>query len=77
MYMVYWTQWRDGATQACSQAFGANELKETLQFMETLRKRQREQRDLGFVTFVSELPDSVGLPGVAETGADYDWKKRR
>jgi hypothetical protein len=26
---------------------------------------------------VSENPNSVGRPGVAEVGPDYDWKKRR
>lgn len=77
MYMVYWTQGAGQEVHARSQAFGSQQLKEALQFMEALRSRQRAGEAVSFVTMCSENPDSVGHPGVAETGADYAWKKRR
>lgn len=77
MYMVYWTVFEAQEKLACSKEFTSDQLKETLQFMEALRKQQREDGSIGFVTFSSEDPNSVGHPGVDETGDDYDWKKRR
>jgi hypothetical protein len=75
MYMVYWTE--GAQQQAQSRAFGTEELKDALHFMEALRSRQRQGEPVCFVTMCSEHPHSVGHPGVAETGADYNWKKRR
>lgn len=77
MYMVYWTVVDDGAGQAQAQAFDTSEMVAALQFMEALRKRQRDGEGVRFITMCSEHPDVVGHAGVDVTGADYDWKKRR
>lgn len=73
MYMVYWTE----QSQPQASLFGSDALKAALDFMESLRRRQRQGEAVAFVTMCSEHPDSVGHPGVAETGPDYQWKKRR
>lgn len=77
MYMVYWTQFETGEEVACAQKFDSNAMTAALRFMEELRHKQRSGTALGFITMCSENPDSVGHPGVAETGPDYHWKKRR
>jgi len=77
-YMVYWTE-VDVATESHpigipqSHTFASTELTQVLKFMEMLRKDPTKR----FVTMCSEHPDSVGQPGVAEVGADYNWTKRR
>jgi hypothetical protein len=76
MYMVYWTVVGDGA-QAHAQGFDTSEMVPAMQFMEALRKRQRDGERVRFITMCSEHPDVVGHPGVDVTGADYSWKKRR
>jgi hypothetical protein len=75
MYKVYWTE--NVTLSAVSKDFTATEMTEALAFCEVLRKQQRETNEVGFVTFVSENPNCVGHPGVAETGPDYNWTKRR
>jgi hypothetical protein len=80
MYMVYWTYMLEQYAPGWSpqhKHFGSDEMSAALKFMEDLRKQQREDGSVGFVTFVSENPNSVGKPGVDETGADYSWTKRR
>lgn len=77
MYMVYWTTVENGARTPCSKEFESNDMSSAMRFMETLRARQRASGDICFVAMASENPDSVGHAGVAETGADYNWKKRR
>lgn len=77
MYMVYWTTLENGSRTPCSKEFESNDMGSALHFMETLRARQRTSGDICFVAMASENPDSVGHAGVAETGPDYDWKKRR
>jgi len=75
MYKVYWTE---NVTQsAVSKDFTELEMGAALSFMEVLRKQQCKDGSVGFVTFVSENPNSVGKPGVDETGPDYNWTKRR
>lgn len=69
MFKVYWTQ--EGV--ALGTDFDSNKMSEAMKFMEMLRK----DPEVSFVTFCSENPNSVGKPGVAETGADYNWTKRR
>jgi hypothetical protein len=77
MYMVYWTVVEDGTKAPHAQAFDSGDMGSAMRFMETLRTRQRTSGDICFVAMASENPDSVGHAGVAETGPDYDWKKRR
>lgn len=67
--MVYWTDC-DGPAQ---KKFESGQMTDALKFMEGLRQSPSNS----FVTFCSENPNSVGKPGVAETGPDYNWKKRR
>jgi hypothetical protein len=71
VYCVYWL--RDLVPQHKEIV----ELKEALEFTEEMRKKQREGESIRFVSFVSENPNSVGNPGVAEVGPEYNWKKRR
>lgn len=77
MYMVYWTEVGDGAAAPKCRDFASTEMSAAMQFMEGLRKRQREGEGVCFVTMCSENPDSVGHPGVADPSPDYNWKKRR
>ena len=77
MYMVYWTEAEDGASRACSREFASADMSGAMQFMEGLRRRQREGDGVCFITLCSENPDSVGPPGVADPAPDYNWKKRR
>lgn len=73
MFNVYWME----QGSARNELFLDNEMSQSLKFMEALRTRQRAGESIQFVTFASENPNSVGLPGVDVTGPDYDWKKRR
>ena len=83
MFVVYWLERdtdanpSDGAGRPLARAFGNDQMKLALEFMEQLRRRQRSGEPIGFVTMCSENPDSVGPPGVADPAADYNWKKRR
>lgn len=77
MFMVYWTEVDDGTAEPKSRDFPSTEMSAAMQFMETLRKRQREGEGICFVAMCSENPDSVGHPGVADPSPDYNWKKRR
>ncbi|WP_420475510.1 hypothetical protein [Noviherbaspirillum sp. ST9] len=77
MYMVYWTEVDDGSAEAKSRDFPSTDMSAAMQFMEALRKRQREGEGVCFVTMCAENPDSVGHPGVADPSPDYNWKKRR
>jgi hypothetical protein len=69
MFRVYFTQ--DRRAYYCD--FPADKMSDALSYMETLRKDENNS----FVTFCSENPQSVGKPGVAEVGSDYNWTKRR
>lgn len=77
MYMVYWTVEGNATTVAYAEAFSSEDMNQALQFMESLRARQRAGEAVSFVTMCSENKNSVGPAGVAEAGADYGWKKRR
>lgn len=77
MYMVYWTTIGSGEVTPHARQFDSNDMLGAMKFMEELRIRQRAGEALGFVALASENPHSVGKAGVAETGADYNWKKRR
>ncbi len=77
MYMVYWTEHENGSAQAHGRQFDTSEMSAALQFMETLRTRQRAGEAVSFVTMSSEHPHSVGHAGVADPHPDYNWKKRR
>jgi hypothetical protein len=73
MFVVYWL----AEHHARFERFDANALADALRFVESLRKRQADGEDIGFVTLCSENPQSVGKAGAADPPADYDWKKRR
>ncbi len=75
--MVYWTLTEHGTHAAHAREFSSSELGGAMHFMEQLRIRQRAGEAIHFVTMCSENPHSVGHAGVAETGTDYHWKKRR
>jgi hypothetical protein len=77
MYMVYWTITDDERITPHAQPFDTSAMIEAMAFMEALRARQRGGEGIRFITMASEHPDSVGHPGVAVTGPDYNWKKRR
>jgi hypothetical protein len=77
MYMVYWTIVKEGGHTPHQESFDTTEMVPAMQFMETLRRRQREGEGIRFITMCSEHPDVVGHPGVDVTGPDYNWKKRR
>jgi hypothetical protein len=77
MYMVYWTIVEEGGHTPYQQPFDTSEMVPAMQFMEALRRRQREGEGIRFITMCSEHPDVVGHPGVDVTGPDYNWKKRR
>jgi hypothetical protein len=77
MYMVYWTVVDNEKKFPHAREFDSNDMVAALDFMEVLRKKQRHGEGICFVTMSSENPNSVGHPGIAETGPDYAWKKRR
>ena len=77
MYLVYWTLVEQEQQTPHARAFDSSQLREAMQFMEELRSRQRAGEGVCFVVMSSENPNSVGHAGVAETGPDYAWKKRR
>jgi hypothetical protein len=67
MFKVYWT---DVGGAIGSEAF--RDVSEALDRCQQLRNSGNR-----FVTMASQLEDMVGEFGVAETGPDYNWKKRR
>lgn len=77
MLMVYWVE-IDGSvkTPKCEE-FEMSAMARALQFTEELRGRQRSGEAIGHIVISAENPDSVGLAGVADPGADYNWKKHR
>ncbi|MBY4947506.1 hypothetical protein K6V92_12850 [Cupriavidus respiraculi] len=78
MYKVYWTTFDEsGAPSAHSQDFDSTELAAVLAWCEDLRAQQRAGKPVGFVTMVSENPNSVGNPGAADVEPGYAWYKRR
>lgn len=77
MFMVYWSAGAENGLMPQAQAFPSDQMGAAMRFTEALRARQRAGEAISFITFCSENPDSVGQAGVAETGEDYQWKKRR
>jgi hypothetical protein len=77
MYMVYWTVVENGESAVRAEPFGSHDMADAMRLMEALRTRQRAGEAIRFIALSSENPDSVGPAGVAEPGADYQWKKRR
>jgi hypothetical protein len=77
MYMVYWTVVDNETRYPHAKAFDSSDMLAAMRFMEELRTKQREGKAISFITMSSENPESVGHPGVAEPGPDYNWKKRR
>jgi len=68
MFKVYWT---DLIGNSIGRQF--DDMSEALKFAQELRNSHHRK----FVTLCSENPDNVTKMGVAETGSDYNWKKRR
>jgi hypothetical protein len=66
MFKVYWT--------VIGQTYGQEfeDMTQALNQCQSLRNSGAR-----FVTMCSENPDNVTKMGVAETGSDYNWKKRR
>jgi len=77
MFMIYWSVSIDGQEQACSKEFANDCMVDALQFTESLRAKQRQGAAIRHITMSCENPDSVGPAGVAATGPEYAWKKRR
>ena len=77
MFMVYWTVVDAGQSTPHAQSFPATDMVAALALMEQLRVRQRGGEGVRFVTMSSEIPESVGHPGVDATGPGYRWTKRR
>lgn len=74
MFMVYWTAQHHGyEPKPNSRAFDSDKMLDALDFIKELRDNSINT----FVVMASENPNSVGKPGVAAAGADYDWTKRR
>ena len=73
MYNVYWML----GDVAKSKEFPTSEMKQALEFTESLRNQRLAGEDIKFVTMASEHPDCVGKQGYDVTGPDYNWKKRR
>ncbi|MDO8298381.1 hypothetical protein [Lacisediminimonas sp.] len=83
MYVVYWIEPVAPASSLTdlgapsARSFGGDRMKDALDFMESLRSRQRLGEPVGFVTMCSENPQSVGPAGAADPSPDYHWTKRR
>jgi hypothetical protein len=77
MYRVYWTVVEGDRKTPHAREFDTGEMRAAMDYMEQLRTRQRAGEGICFVVMSSENPNSVGHAGVAETGPDYAWKKRR
>ena len=81
MIVVFWLEQDPMAPTAPPSArhepFGAEQLSAALKFAEGLRARRASGEPISHVAIQSELPQSVGLPGVADPAADYAHYKRR
>jgi hypothetical protein len=77
MFVVYWIDSREKVKHPKCKEFELREMSKALEWMESLRKIQREVGGISHIVMSSENPNSVGLPGVDVTDASYNWKKRR
>ena len=77
VYRVYWSEVQGDTLISRADDFPAGQISAAIKHTEALRKVQREDGTIRFITMVSEDPNSVGHPGAAWAGPDYDWKKRR
>jgi len=79
--VVFWLEKKADAEPIqpvpCFRAFAPNELGAALAFAEQLRGRRAAGEFVSHVTIQSELPHSIGLPGVSDPAADYAHYKRR
>jgi hypothetical protein len=77
--VVFWLEGSGAqeAPRARHAAFASGELGPALQLAEELRGRRRAGAPISHVAIQSELPESVGAPGVADPAADYAHYKRR
>lgn len=83
MYMVFWVEIKDQQMATKSRLFPTSEFNKVLNFMGALRKRQRDDQTVAFVSMSSEHPDCIGSPGVDSVedgktpdGHDYEWTKQ-
>lgn len=79
MIVVFWLEQAAPAAEAVSRhrAFGNGELTAALKFAEELRARRAGGDAISHVTIQSELPQSVGRPGVSDPDPGYNHYKRR
>ena len=74
VYRVYWsTVGINFKLSPQTKDFVQDEMSAALKFIESLRKEQRQFKNIRFITMCSEHPDSVGYPGVDVTGPEYNW----
>ena len=80
MIVVFWLEQRadlpNGAA-AHHTVFAQDQLREALAYAEQLRARRAAGEPISHVSIQSELPQSVGRPGVSDPSADYAHYKRR
>ena len=72
MFVVYWTEVQEELKIPKCAEFQSDDMRAALQAMESLRNRPCDDGDIWHITMCSENPNSVGRPGVAETGPDYN-----
>jgi hypothetical protein len=77
MFRVYWTEQQELKGQSYFKDFEFDAIAAALQFIESLRARQRAGQAIRHITMSSENPDSIGKAGVADPPSNYQWKKRR
>lgn len=80
MIVVFWLVQRanvPNGAEARHAVFGQDQLREALAYAEQLRARRNAGEPITHVSIQSELPQSVGRPGVSDPAADYAHYKRR
>jgi hypothetical protein len=73
MIVVFWLE----QSEARHAVFAQDALGEALKYAEQLRARRAAGELISHVSIQSELPQSVGRPGVSDPPADYAHYKRR
>lgn len=78
MIVVYWlTHSAAGGPRAMHACFAQDELAAALRLAEDLRAQRRGGAAISHVAIQSELPESVGQPGVGDAPPGYSHYKRR
>lgn len=66
-----------GGGEPHARSFASEALGEALRFAEDLRARRKAGERISHVAIQSELPENVGVAGVADAPRDYAHYKRR